>query len=146
VGAPVSPRSWNRAWLVIALIVVGLAVAREARTFGLFGILGPVIAVVAVLLIVRAVAPNWLRPSRPSDRPPVPRDVVRDVTPREPAVTPGSTISSRPTPAQVVVIEPAADAGETLETKLATLDRLRQDGRLTDVEYEAKRAQLIADF
>jgi hypothetical protein len=138
----VSPRSWNRAWLVIALIVVGLAVAREARTFGLFGILGPVIAVVAVLLIVRAVAPNWIRPPRPSAPPPVPRDV----TPREPVVTPGSTISSRPTPAQVVVIEPATDAGETLETKLATLDRLREDGRLTDVEYEAKRAQLIADF
>ena len=53
-----SPRSWNRAWLVIALIVIGLAVAREARTFGLFGILGPVVAVVAVLLIVRAVAPS----------------------------------------------------------------------------------------
>jgi hypothetical protein len=138
----VSPRSWNRAWLVIALIVIGLAVAREARTFGLFGILGPVIAVVAVLLIVRAVAPSWIRPPRPSARPPVPRDV----TPREPVVTPGSTISSRPRPAPVVVIEPAADAGETLETKLATLDRLREDGRLTDVEYEAKRAQLIADF
>jgi hypothetical protein len=138
----VSPRSWNRAWLVIALIVIGLAVAREARTFGLFGILGPVIAVAAVLLIVRAVAPSWIRPPRPSAPPPVPRDV----TPHEPVVTPGSTISPRPTPAPVVVIEPAADAGETLETKLATLDRLRQDGRLTDVEYEAKRAQLIADF
>jgi hypothetical protein len=135
----VSPRSWNRAWLVIALIVIGLAVAREARTFGLFGILGPVIAVAAVLLIVRAIAPSWIRPPRPSARPPVPRDV----TPNEPVVTPGSTISPRPTPAPVVVIEPAAEAGET---KLATLDRLREDGRLTDVEYEAKRAQLIADF
>jgi len=46
----------------------------------------------------------------------------------------------------VVVIEPTGAAGETLEEKLVTLDRLRDDGRLTDAEYEAKRAQLIADF
>jgi hypothetical protein len=56
-----------------------------------------------------------------------------------------STIAPRPRPAPVVVIEHAA-GDETLEAKLATLDRLRADGRLNDAEYEAKRAQLIADF
>jgi hypothetical protein len=46
----------------------------------------------------------------------------------------------------VVVIEPTGPGAETLEAKLLTLDRLRDDGRLTEAEYEAKRAQLIADF
>lgn len=137
-----SPRSWNRAWLVVALIVIGLAIAREARTFGIFGLLGPVIAVVVVLIIVRAVAPAWIRPSRPSATQRGPRDV----TPPEPVVTPSSTIAPRPAPVPVIVIDPAAEVVETLESKLATLDRLHDDGRLTDAEYEAKRAQLIADF
>jgi hypothetical protein len=138
----VNPRNWNRAWLVIALIVVGLAVAREARTFGLVGMLGPVIAVIAVLLIVRAVAPSWIRPSRPSAAPRGPRDV----TPPEPLLRPSSTIAPRPAQAPVIVIDPAIDTVETLESKLATLDRLHDESRLTDAEYEAKRAQLIADF
>jgi hypothetical protein len=137
---PVSRRTWNRAWLAVALTVVGLAVAREARSFGAVGLLAPILIVV-VVIIVGAIAPAWLRPWRPAAPPPAPRDV----TPREPAVGSSSTIAPRPTPAPVVVIEPAR-GGETLEAKLATLDRLRADGRLTDAEYEAKRAQLIADF
>jgi hypothetical protein len=137
----VSRRTWNRAWLAVALIVVGLAVAREARSFGAIGLLAPILILVVVIVIVGAIAPAWLRPWRPSAPPPAPRNV----TPHEPAAGSGSTIAPRPAPAPVVVIEPAP-GGETLEAKLATLDRLRADGRLTDAEYEAKRAQLIADF
>ena len=140
---PVSRRGWNRAWLIVALIVVGLAVAREARSFGLFGALAPIVAVVVVLVIVGAVAPSWLRPSRPSAAPPGP---PRNVTPSETPSSTGSVIAPRPTPSPVVVIEPAPSNEDTLEAKLATLDRLRDDGRLTEAEYEAKRAQLIADY
>jgi hypothetical protein len=142
----VSRRTWNRAWLVVALVIIGLAVAREARSFGIFGMLAPIVVVVVVVVIVGAIAPTWLRSSRPSAAPPAPRDV----TPHEPAVQAGSSIAPRPSPAPVVIIEPATDPGEMpgadLEAKLATLDRLRGEGRLTDAEYEAKRAQLIADF
>jgi len=138
---PVTRRTWNRAWLVVALIVVGLAVAREARSFGAVGMLAPILIIVVVVVIVGAIAPAWLRPWRPSAPPPPPRDV----TPREPTVGPSPTIARRPASAPVVVIESAA-SDETLEAKLATLDRLRSGGRLTDAEYEAKRAQLIADF
>jgi hypothetical protein len=137
-----SPRSWNRAWLVVALIVVGLAVAREARSFGVFGIVGPLVAVVVVVIIVGAVAPSWLRPTRPPATPAAPRDV----TPREPQIETGATIAPRAA-APVVVIDPAGEPPiETLESKLATLERLRDDGRLSGAEYEAKRAQLIADY
>ena len=141
-----SRRTWNRAWLVVALVIVGLAVAREARSFGIFGMLAPIVAVVVVVFIVGAVAPTWMRSSRPSAAPPAPRAV----TPREPAIQAGSSIAPRPGPAPVVIIEPATDPGDMpgvdLEAKLATLDRLRGEGRLTDAEYEAKRAQLIVDF
>ena len=141
-----SPRSWNRAWLVVALIVVGLAVAREARSFGMVGIVGPVVAVVVVVMIVRAVAPGWLRPTRPSSTP-VPPVPPRDVTPREPQIEQGAPIAPRPAAHPVVIIDPAGEPPiETLESKLATLDRLRDDGRLSVSEYEAKRAQLIADY
>ena len=126
---------------MVALIVVGLAVAREARSFGAFGLIAPILMVVVVIVVVGAIAPAWLRPWQPPAPPPAPRDV----TPREPAVGSRSTIGPRPRPAPVVVIEPAA-RDETLEAKLAALDRLYADGRLNDAEFEAKRAQLIADF
>jgi hypothetical protein len=146
-------RTWNVAWLVVALIIGGLVAARYARVFGLLGILASVlIAVVVVLAILRAIGPTWFIPSRP----PVPPPDPRNVTPPEPPISTrstsssssgwGSTIGPRPASPPVVVIEPGGSAAETLEAKLLTLDRLRGEGRLTDAEYEAKRAQLIADF
>jgi hypothetical protein len=99
--------------------------------------------VLGILLVVAIV--RLLGPSMFSSRTPAPPPVPRDVTPRDDTVAPSSTIAPRPRGAPVVVIEPAP-GDETLEAKLATLDRLRADGRLTDAEYEAKRAQLIADF
>ena len=144
-------RTWNVAWLVVALIIGGLVAARYARVFGLLGILASVvIAVVVILAILRAIGPTWVIGSRP----PVPPPDPRNVTPPEPPISTrsssssgsSSTIGPRPASAPVVVIEPTGPAAETLEAKLLTLDRLREDGRLTDAEYEAKRAQLIADF
>lgn len=144
-------RTWNVAWLVVALVIAALVAARYARVFGLIGILASVlIAVVVVLAILRAIGPTWVIGSRP----PVPPPDPRNVTPPEPPIStspsasqpPGSTIGPRPAARPVVVIEPTDPPAETLEAKLLTLDRLREDGRLTDAEYEAKRAQLIADF
>jgi hypothetical protein len=137
-------RTWNGAWLVIALVVIGLVAARYARSFGLFGIVATVLAVVAAVAILRVVGPALTARSRPPDVAPAPRDV----TPREAALSPSRRISARPTPASVVVVEPATPAGpaDSLEARLATLDRLRDDGRLTEAEYETKRAQLIAEL
>jgi len=144
-------RTLNVAWLLVVLIIGGLVAARYARVFGLLGILASVlIAVVVVLAILRAIGPTWVIGSRPPTPPPDPRNV----TPPEPPISTrsgsssgsSSTIGPRPASPPVVVIEPTGPAAETLEAKLLTLDRLREDGRLTDAEYEAKRAQLIADF
>ena len=144
---PMNRRTWNVAWLVVALVLIGLVAARYARVFGLPGILASALVVVVVVLaILRAVGPTWVIPSRPPGPPPDPRNV----TPPEPPITTSSRSSSpigpRPTSPPVVVIEPPGAPAETLEAKLLTLDRLRDDGRLTEAEYEAKRAQLISDF
>ena len=142
-------RTWNVAWLVVALVIAGLVAARYARVFGLLGILASVlVAVVVVLAILRAIGPTWVIGSRPPAPPPDPRNVTPPEPPISTPSTPssGSTIGPRPAARPVVVIEPTSPAAETLEAKLHTLDRLREDGRLTQAEYEAKRAQLIADF
>jgi hypothetical protein len=143
VVAPVSRRAWNNAWLLLAIVVIGLVATRYARSFGLFGILAPVIGVLLVMAILRILGPMWLARPRTPEPPPSPRNV----TPAEAPAPTSSTIGPRAAPAPVVVEPAARDAEvETLETKLATLDRLHDEGRLTDLEYEAKRAQLIADF
>jgi hypothetical protein len=138
----VTRRTLNATWLVIGLVIVGLVVARYARAFGLLGIIAPVVVVIVILAILRAIGPTWIVRSRPTDPPPDPRNV----TPREPPIPASSTIAPRQAPTHVVVVEPAPGAGEALASKLATLDRLRDDGRLSEAEYEAKRSQLIADF
>jgi hypothetical protein len=137
------------AWLLVVLIIGGLVAARYARVFGLLGILASVlIAVVVILAILRAIGPTSVIGSRPPVPPPDPRNVTPPEPPlsTRPSSSSSSTIGPRPASPPVVVIEATAPAAETLEAKLLTLDRLRDDGRLTDAEYEAKRAQLIADF
>jgi hypothetical protein len=138
---PVSRRTWNNAWLLLLIVVVGLVATRYARSFGLLGVIAPVLGIILVVAVVRLLGPSTVSSGR-SAPPPAPRDV----TPRAPSVPANSTIAPRPTQAPVVIVEPATGGDETLDSKLATLDRLRADGRLTDAEYEAKRAQLIADF
>ena len=138
---PVSRRTWNNAWLLLLIVVVGLVATRYARSFGLLGVVAPVLGILLVVAIMRLLGPWTVSAGRPMP-PPAPRDV----TPREPSVAPNSTIAPLPTQAPVVIVEPATGGDESLESKLATLDRMRADGRLTDAEYEAKRAQLIADF
>jgi hypothetical protein len=137
-------RTRSMAWLVVALlIVVGTVAARYSRAFGLLGIIASVlVAVVVVIVVLRILGPIWAIQSRPPVQPAGPRNV----TPVEPSIPTGSTISPRPTTTPVVVIEPATPTSESFEARLATLDRLRDDGRLSSAEYEAKRAQLIAEI
>jgi hypothetical protein len=102
-----------------------------------------VVAIVVALVVVGGQIRASLR-----DRSDHAGRAPRNVTPHEPSVASGSTIQAREAAPPVVVIEPAqhGEPAESLEAKLATLDRLHDAGRLTDAEYEAKRAQLIADY
>jgi hypothetical protein len=140
-GVPaVTRRTWIGAGLLVTLVVVAFVAIRFVRSLGPLGIVAPIV-VVGVFLWVLHDFGLWRMPSRPS----APSLGPRNVTPPEASNPKGSPIAPRPRSHPVLIVEPAP-AAETLETKLATLDRLRDDGRLTDAEYEAKRAQLIADF
>ena len=100
-------RTWNVAWLVVALIIGGLVAARYARVFGLLGILASVlIAVVVVLAILRAIGPRWVTGSRPPEPPPDPRNVTSSEPP----------ISTRSTPAALEIVDhrPGQRIAETL--------------------------------
>jgi hypothetical protein len=136
----VTRRTWIGGGLLVALVVVAIVAIRFVRSFGPLGIVAPIV-VVAVFLWVLHDFGLWRFRSRPSAASLGPRNV----TPPEASTPNGPPITPRPASHPVVVVEPAP-AAETLDMKLATLDRLRNDGRLTDAEYEAKRAQLIADF
>jgi len=136
----VTRRTWIGAWIVVALVLVAIIAFRFVRSFGLLGIVAPIV-VVAVFLWVLHDFGLWSLRSRPS----APSRGPRNVTPPEASIPKSPPITPWPRSHPVVIIEPAPTA-ETLETKLATLDRLRDDGRLTESEYEAKRAKLIAEY
>lgn len=72
---------------------------------------------------------------------------TKNVTPDEPRLPAGhggAPAEGRSGP-EVIVVEAEPPVGE-LEAKLQALERLRVNGLLTDAEYEAKRAQVIAEF
>jgi hypothetical protein len=129
-----------RTYYGLLLICAGVGLVTLVLTRG--RALAVVAIVVAFVVVGGQIAAS--RRDRGEDSGPA----MRNVTPDDPFVASGSTIAPRQAASPAVVIEPApsGEAAESLETKLATLDRLRDGGRLTDAEYEAKRAQLIADF
>jgi hypothetical protein len=136
----VTRRTWIGAGLLVTLVVVAYVAIRFVRALGPLGIVAPIVVVLVFLWVLHDFG-LWRLPSRPSG----PSLGPRNVTPPE-ASNPARPSSARRPPSPPVVILEPAPAAETLKTKLATLDQLRDDGRLTDAEYEAKRAQLIADF
>lgn len=138
--------SSNAVWLVLGLVVVGLIVARMSRSLGPVSIIVMVLVVILLAALARSV---FLASPQRSGLGPR-RGPPKNVTPDEPALPPGAgavpTSGSRARPgADVIVIDPA-DGSDRLAAKLEALDRLRADGLVTDQEYEAKRAHLIADF
>ena len=103
----------------------------------------PIWLVVSVALVVIAaiIGRQLVAGSRSGFRRPAPRNV----TPAEPTIAPGTTVEPIARPPEVIVVEPADEAAR-LEAKLQALDRLRANGLVTEAEYEAKRARLIAEF
>jgi hypothetical protein len=121
-------------WLLFVAVLIGSGILlRILRAPWLAAVV-----IVAFVLMWMALTIVAGRSPTPPARPP-----IRNVTPVEPQLPAGSI--PPPDPARVVVGEPREPIG-TLEAKLRALDRMRADGLMTDAEYEAKRAQLIADF
>lgn len=135
-------------WLLLVLAILAVVVGRLSRSLGPIGL---IITVVLVIVLIR-LARNLLQvlSGRRGNDPQ--RAATKNVTPQEGWLPPGDQADARPasgsvrTPApSVIVVEPQAGT-ERLEAKLEALDRLRATGAVTADEYEAKRAQLIADF
>jgi hypothetical protein len=127
--------------LVLAMLVV--VVARLSRSLGPAGL---ILTIVLVILLIRLARDLLQLRSRQSGD--GRQRATKDVTPQEGRLAPGAaaTRASGGSPAPSVIVVEPPDGTERLEAKLEALDRLRATGLVTDDEYEAKRAQLIADF
>ena len=132
-------RNNPRAGLVLIVVaIVAFAIVRLGRGAPLALLIGAVF-VVGMIYAFRYVSALSLR-----DRE---RHVAtKDVTPREPALRPGPSAAAAARAPEVIVVDPRPDDIERLESKLDGLDRLRRNGLITDEEYEAKRAQIIAEI
>lgn len=137
--------SWNGVWLVVGLLAAVLVLSRIGRSAGPIGLIVVVAIAIIAFNAMRAYSASSRRGGIEGWRAP-----SKNVTPVEPAIdapavpAPEPAIARRSEP-QVIVVE-RAEPLDSLEAKLQALDRLRANGLVTDDEYEAKRAQLIADF
>lgn len=131
-------------WLLLVLAMLAVVVLRLSRALGPAGLILTIVLVVLLIRLARDLLRFRFGPKAPEHH----AAVTKDVTPREGWLPPGAarTVGSAKTPAPSVIVVEKPAATETLESKLEALDRLRAGGRVTDDEYEAKRAQLIADF
>ena len=135
--------SSNALWLLVVVGMLALVAARLSRSLGPIGL---ILTIVLVIVLIRLTRDLLQLRSRQAvdDR----QRATKDVTPQEGRLAPGAASSraSGGSPAPSVIVVEASDGTERLEAKLEALDRLRATGLVTDDEYEAKRAQLIADF
>ena len=126
-------------WLLFLVLLLASTVALRALRMPWLG-----------AAVVVGVALFWLAWNVAAARRSAPAPLFRstkNVTPDEPRLPAGSrsVMPDRPAAPEVIVVEPDPPLGE-LEAKLQAIDRLRANGLLTEEEYEAKRAQLIAEF
>jgi putative oligomerization/nucleic acid binding protein len=130
--------------LLVFVAMLAIIAARLSRSLGVFGLVVTVFLVIVLVRLVRDLLQARFR--RGGDDPQ--RAAAKNVTPQEGWLPPGAASrggSAATPPPSVIVVDPP-DATEQLESKLQALDRLRASGLVTDDEYEAKRAKLIADF
>lgn len=127
-------------WLLFLVLLVGSTLVVRAVRMPWLG--AAVVIGLAVLWIVWTVAAArrsspapWLR-------------TTKDVTPDEPRLPAGDghvPAAEGRSGSEVIVVEAGPPVGE-LEAKLRAIEGLRANGLLTEAEYEAKRAQLIAEY
>jgi hypothetical protein len=131
-------------WLLVVVAMLAIVAARLSRSLGAFGLILTVFLVVVLIRLLRDLLQARFQ-GRGDDRQ---RTATKNVTPQEGWLPPGAAPrdGSAATPAPSVIVVDRPDDTERLESKLEALDRLRASGLVTDDEYEAKRAQLIADF
>lgn len=132
-------------WLLLAVVAGAVLASRLGRALGPAAIVLAIVLVVAGAFLLRGLVEVARARSAARD---TWRPTTKNVTPHEPALSAGATSSAESVAVSgpsVIVVEPP-DTTDRLASKLKALDRLRADGLVTDEEYEAKRASLIADF
>jgi hypothetical protein len=135
--------SSNALWLLVVVAMLAVVAARLSRSLGPVGLIVTIVLVIVLLKLARDLLQARFRTAGP-DR----QRATKNVTPREGWLKPGDAPAPGPAvgpPPSIILVEPQ-DGTERLEAKLEALDRLRATGAVTEAEYEAKRAQLIADF
>jgi hypothetical protein len=136
--------SSNTLWLLVVVAMLAVIAARLSRSLGAFGLILTVFLVIVCGRLLR----DLLRARFGRSGDDRQRAATKNVTPQEGWLPPGAAPKGGPaaTPDPSVIVVDPPDDTERLESKLEALDRLRASGMVTDDEYEAKRAQLIADF
>ncbi|WP_418004988.1 SHOCT domain-containing protein [Mycobacterium sp. PDNC021] len=128
---------WQRSSLVSGMMPVRLTSEQDGRTYDLTGRSGPIMAILQILKAngVPLEGMADLR-SNPAVRQQV-MDVVRRATAaeREPAAAPVA-------PAPPVAPQPAPSTAQRLQE----IETLRAMGTISEAEYTAKRAQIIAEL
>ena len=128
---------WQRSALVSGMMPVRLTSEQDGRTYDLTGRSGPIMAILQILKAngVSLEGMADLR-SNPAVRQQV-MDVVRRATAaeREPAAA----------PAAAAPVVPPAPAPSTAQ-RLQEIETLRAMGTISEAEYTAKRAQIIAEL
>jgi hypothetical protein len=134
-------RSSSRAGFLLFALVLALVVGSRVVRLSL-----PWWLLIASIVLLVAVAIGVGRAFGGGVASAVRQPPPRNVTPEEPTIAAGAgPVPATRTP-EIVVVEPTEDATARLEAKLQALDRLRANGLVSDAEYEAKRARLIAEF
>lgn len=128
---------WQRSALVSGMMPVRLTSEQDGRTYDLTGRSGPIMAILQILKANGVTLEGMadLR-SNPAVRQQV-MDVVRRATAaeREPAAA----------PAAAAPVVPPAPAPSTAQ-RLQEIETLRAMGTISEAEYTAKRAQIIAEL
>jgi len=128
---------WQRSALVSGMMPVRLTSEQDGRTYDLTGRSGPIMAILQILK-TNGVALEGMADlrSNPAVRQQV-MDVVRRATAaeREPAAA----------PAAAAPVVPPAPAPSTAQ-RLQEIETLRAMGTISEAEYTAKRAQIIAEL
>ncbi|KAB7755588.1 SHOCT domain-containing protein [Mycolicibacterium mucogenicum] len=127
---------WERSALVSGMMPVRLTSEQDGRTYDLTGRSGPIMDILQILKS-NGVALSGIADLRSN---PVVRQQVMDVVRR-------ATAAERaPAPAPAAMAPPVAPPAPSTAQRLQEIETLRAMGTISEAEYTAKRAQIIAEL
>lgn len=129
---------WERSALVSGMMPVRLTSEQDGRTYDLTGRSGPIMDILQILKS-NGVALSGIADLRSN---PVVRQQVMDVVRRATA----AERAPAPAPAPAAMAPPVAPPAPSTAQRLQEIETLRAMGTISEAEYTAKRAQIIAEL